>query len=313
MNKKKQDALLDLLTKKVTCGLDEAEQRQLEDIHAATEEREFRSLEITAAAIAVAGTPADELLPAHLYSKILEDADQYLGDAQAKASSPWPPAKPQADPGYDTILSPRDIGSGPARSWFEWLGWAAAAAACIILAINIWVTRTPKADQANIKPSDDSTNVLKAQLREQSNKAPTQSPQTLAPSQMREEMLRSNIEMVKANWTAGNVKEMKVSGDVIWSDEKQKGYIRLNGLPMNDGTKETYQLWISDKNQDKATPIDGGTFDVTSDGEIVIPINAKLKAKGAEMFTITIEKAGGVVVSKREKIAATAKVETPAS
>jgi anti-sigma-K factor RskA len=103
-----------------------------------------------------------------------------------------------------------------------------------------------------------------------------------------------------------------VGGDVVWSDEKQAGYMRLRGLPVNDKSKETYQLWIFDKTQDKATPIDGGTFDVDKEGEVVIPIDAKLKALGPELFAITIEKPGGVVVSKREKIAALAKVEAPA-
>ena len=138
-------------------------------------------------------------------------------------------------------------------------------------------------------------------------------PRVLSDAEKREEMMRSNVAMVKANWAAGNVKELsQVSGDVIWSDEKQSGYMRFKGLPKNDVSKETYQLWIFDKTQDKATPIDGGTFDVTSDGEVVIPINAKLKAQGAEMFAITIEKPGGVVVSKREKIAALAKVDNTA-
>jgi hypothetical protein len=57
--------------------------------------------------------------------------------------------------------------------------------------------------------------------------------------------------------------------------------------------------------------VDGGTFDVSATGEVVIPINAKLKAKSPEMFAVTMEKPGGVVVSKREKIVAVAKVETP--
>jgi hypothetical protein len=49
---------------------------------------------------------------------------------------------------------------------------------------------------------------------------------------------------------------------------------------------------------------------VNSNGEVVIPINARLKAKSPHLFAVTIEKPGGVVVSKREKIAAVAKVET---
>jgi anti-sigma-K factor RskA len=89
--------------------------------------------------------------------------------------------------------------------------------------------------------------------------------------------------------------------------------MRFRGLPVNDVQKETYQLWIFDKTQDKETPIDGGTFDVSSDGEVIIPINAKLKAQEPAMFAITIEKPGGVVVSKRGKVAALAMVEASSS
>ena len=89
--------------------------------------------------------------------------------------------------------------------------------------------------------------------------------------------------------------------------------MRLSGLPVRAAPDFCYQLWIFDKVQDKATPIDGGTFDVTQEGEIIIPINAKIRASGPLMFAITIERHGGVVVSKREKIAALAKVETQSS
>jgi anti-sigma-K factor RskA len=109
----------------------------------------------------------------------------------------------------------------------------------------------------------------------------------------------------------GTVKEISdVVGDIVWSDEKQDGYIRVKGLPKNDVSKETYQLWIFDENQDPKTPIDGGTFDINADGEVIIPIDAKLKTKNPKMFAVTIEKAGGVVVSTRGKIAALAKLET---
>ena len=122
-------------------------------------------------------------------------------------------------------------------------------------------------------------------------------------------MLRSTAGLIKADWAPGNVKELKeIAGDVVWSDEKQKGYMRFRGLPANDKTKETYQLWIFDKVQDKATPIDGGTFDVDASGEIVIPIDAKLRAVEPGMFAVTVERPGGVVVSKREKIVALATV-----
>jgi hypothetical protein len=219
-----------------------------------------------------------------LYSKIAADARQYVHVAEAE---PPPPLKPNT--GY--VERPR-------RSWFGWLGWAAAAAACIALVVNIWFIPIRPVEVAKIVET------------------PASQPQTTtprSPAEMRDEMMRSTPGMIKANFAPGNVKDMKrISGDVVWSDEKQAGYIRFRGLPVNDVNKETYQLWIFDRGQDKATPIDGGTFDVTADGEIVIPIHAKLKAQGPDMFAITVEKPGGVVVSKREKIAALAKVETQA-
>ena len=84
-------------------------------------------------------------------------------------------------------------------------------------------------------------------------------------------------------------------------------------MPANDPSKATYQLWIFDQTQDKATPIDGGTFDVDANGDVVVPINPRLHATKPEMFAVTMEKPGGVVVSKREKIAVLAKVETQKS
>jgi hypothetical protein len=85
--------------------------------------------------------------------------------------------------------------------------------------------------------------------------------------------------------------------------------MRFQGLPANDKRIATYQLWIFDETQDEKTPIDGGTFDISDSGEVIIPINAKLRARNPKLFAVTVEKPGGVVVSKREKVAALAKVQ----
>ena len=285
MSEETQDILFDLLTKKAVYGLDETEQRELDELDPGTGEMEFRSLEIAAAAISMVGIE-EEPLPAHLRSSIISNAEQYFSDAKTLISEPWPPAASQTVSASETPKSSGD-------SWFGWFGWAAAAMACIALVANIWFTRLqPKAEIAQIQP-------------------PVDTPRVLTAAELRDQMLSAATGTIKAAWTTGNVKDLtQVIGDVVWSDESQKGYMRLQGLPVNDVSKETYQLWIFDKTQDKATPIDGGTFDVKSNGDEVIPINAKLKAQGPEMFAITIEKPGGVVVSKRGKIAAIAKVET---
>ncbi len=274
MSEEQQDILFDLLSKKAVYGLDESEQQQLGRFDQGTVDAEFRSFEMTTAAISMIDLASDDAMPVHLFAKISAESEKHVGD------TPWPPA--YADVAEET----------PSPSWFSWLGWGVAVAASLALVFNLYLTRQPAPQVATAPPQ-------------------VEVPRVLTASEKREDLLRSTAGLTKADWAAGNVKELKdLSGDIVWSDEKQTGYMRFRGLPVNDAKKETYQLWIFDKTQDKATPIDGGTFDVASNGEVVIPVDAKLKAVEPGMFAITVEKPGGVVVSKREKIAALATVET---
>jgi len=96
------------------------------------------------------------------------------------------------------------------------------------------------------------------------------------------------------------------TGDVVWSASQQKGYMRFVGLMPNDPAKFQYQLWIFDKTRDQAFPVDGGVFDVSSTGEVVVAISPKLHVNDLALFAVTVEKPGGVVVSKRERIVVTA-------
>ena len=88
-----------------------------------------------------------------------------------------------------------------------------------------------------------------------------------------------------------------VEGDVVWSNERQLGFMRLRGLPVNDPELRQYQLWIVDPRRD-ARPIDGGVFDIAGGkDEVIIPIDAKLDVNTPAAFAITLEQPGGVVVS----------------
>ena len=89
-----------------------------------------------------------------------------------------------------------------------------------------------------------------------------------------------------------------VTGNVVWNDDLQQGYMLLSNMPVNDPATTQYQLWVVDSDRD-ANPVDGGVFDIP-EGEttVIIPINAKLAVSGPEAFAITREKPGGVVVSK---------------
>ncbi len=88
----------------------------------------------------------------------------------------------------------------------------------------------------------------------------------------------------------------QVRGSVTWSDSLQTGFMRLSNLPVNDPATAQYQLWIIDPERD-ANPVDGGVFDVSATGEVIVPIHAKLAVSAPQAFAITLEQPGGVVVS----------------
>jgi anti-sigma-K factor RskA len=89
----------------------------------------------------------------------------------------------------------------------------------------------------------------------------------------------------------------QVSGDVVWSDRQQRGFLRFVGLTANDPERAQYQLWIIDPERD-ARPVDGGVFDVpTGSSEVVVAIDAKLAVARPTAFAVTLEQPGGVVVS----------------
>lgn len=130
------------------------------------------------------------------------------------------------------------------------------------------------------------------------------------PSRARERMLAQSSNVLRMDWARGASPFAGLaSGDVVWSDELQTGYMRFRGLPVNDSNLQQYQLWIFDKTRDAARPVDGGVFDVpdTGDsGDIVVPIRAALRVGEATAFAVTVERPGGVVVSDREHVVATA-------
>jgi len=132
-------------------------------------------------------------------------------------------------------------------------------------------------------------------------------PPALAPAQA-ELRLRNQATDLMERKFAGIGDFKQAAGHVIWSDQAQQGYMTLSGLPVNDPTKSQYQLWVVDPTRDADAPVDGGVFDIPSDGStIVVPIAAKLLLSKPQAFVITLEQPGGVVKSKQEKVVALAK------
>jgi anti-sigma-K factor RskA len=125
----------------------------------------------------------------------------------------------------------------------------------------------------------------------------------------RETLVADAVDLVRASWTATeDAAAVGASGDVVWSSSRQEGYMRFQGLAPNDPEENQYQLWIFDPTRAdwEAKPVDGGVFDVPSNGEVVVPIDAKLAVADTALFAITVEVPGGVVVSERERLALTA-------
>ncbi len=279
MKEKDMEKLLELLSDKALASLEDDELKELQGL-----EKEFpeaikmrESFELAAAAVQLADLDMSEPLPLHLKERILKDAEKLFESSEIRLES-------------SETRRPVEVTSTESRDrvpFFAWLGWAVAGAACVALAINIYLTRLR-----------ETTTTTQTTVEVQ------QKQPTLAEER---EKLLAFPDTIKLEWhDPKNPKE--IIGDLVWSNSTQKGFVRFYKLPANDPNKETYQLWIVDESQ--KYPIDGGLFNVSSQGEVILPIDARLKVEKPKMFAVTAEKPGGVVVSDLKRLMAVAKVET---
>jgi hypothetical protein len=159
-------------------------------------------------------------------------------------------------------------------SILPWLGWAVAA--CLIIIFNL-----PTQEQAPDSP--------------------------LSVTQKFESLITNDASTQRLAFAPASDPYSKISGEVIWNDERQEGYMSLVSLPVNDPSQNQYQLWIVDPERDEL-PVDGGVFDITNDnGPSIIPIRNALPINKPVAFVITLEQPGGVVKSKQEVVVALAK------
>ncbi|MEM8546814.1 MAG: anti-sigma factor [Pseudomonadota bacterium] len=235
-------------------------------------------LELAAASAMLATLPksAPAPLPAHLRERLLQDGQARIGvEQQYYASSP---ASNKVTP--ITRHTPKPASeqkSAGSAGWFGGIGWAAAAVLGIAL-----ITQQPQGGESPVTPQSS------AELQ-------------IGYAGDREGLL-SDINTITLPWTDSEYREFAgVSGDVVWNNERQEGYLRLVNMPTNIPTAAQYQLWIVDPERAQQ-PVDGGVFDVlavnvNADGEVLIPIDAKLDILDPAAFAITREQPGGVVVS----------------
>lgn len=135
-------------------------------------------------------------------------------------------------------------------------------------------------------------------------------PRQRPPLALRAALVREAPDVLQQVFTAtGEEHGPQATGDVVWSNSRQDGFLRIQNLKVNDPTVEQYQLWIFDEQQDEKYPIDGGVFDITSVTDAIIRIHPKLRVTRPTLFAITVEKPGGVVVSDRSRLPLLAKVD----
>ena len=217
-------------------------------------------------------------------------------------------------------------------SILPWLGWAAAA--CLLVFFNLPTgdgnqNISAELTQAKTELSDKEKTIIELESAKQelaklnenlSSELLTESgkidalntqiaklTEKLPLLQKFESLIQDESDTQRLEFASASDSYKGLSGEVIWNDEKQEGYMSLENLAVNDPTKNQYQLWIVDPERDEL-PVDGGVFDITQkDGTQIIPIRNALAITKPVAFVITLEQPGGVVKSKQEIVVALAK------
>ncbi len=292
--------LVELLVQRAVDGLNSSERAELKQLLSEERYVDAGRFEYTAASLLLASdveNNAPEEMPYSLRERLMAQADTVA------ASMPEPaPRQSSAQPRVISIagrtrsttaapaVSAAPVSKAPApskssSSWASKAGWFAAAASVLIALAGWW----PRLQSGG----DPMTEIPVASTLEQE----------------RQELLAQQGVMTRTWQTTQDPAASGVTGDVVWDQRTQNGYLRFRGLQANNTDELQYQLWIFDGTRDDRYPIDGGVFDIPpGQGEVIIPITAKLQVRNPAMFAVTIEKPGGSVVSSRDRIVVLAPV-----
>ncbi len=282
------ERLCDLLAARATEGLDPAEQEELDQLSANYPELDQDELDRVAASLALSGLRIDPL-PAALRARIEADAQAWL--------------ERRSDAPRTAVVTPLPARPRPTTAWGGWL----AAAAALVLAITGWLqVERMDSERALLAARQQSLEAATMRLERDlaEKEAALAAQQETPPAQLLAELESSPGTRV-IPWSATEDPAAGgAQGAVVWNGAAQAGVMRFRGLQPNDPATTQYQLWIFDAERDDRFPVDGGVFDVPPGAaETLVPIRARLPVGEAVLFAITVEPAGGVVVSSRERIA----------
>lgn len=291
--------LVELLVQRAVDGLNSSERAELNQLLSEEKYVDAGRFEYTAASLLLAGdvennTP--EEMPYSLRERLMAQADTVAASmpaAPSRQTTSQPRVISIAGRSRSTTATPAAsakpaVSKAPAprksASFGGKVGWFAAAASVLIALAGWWP-------------------------RLQSGDPMVEAPVASTLEQKRQELLAQQGVLQRTWQTMPDPAASGVTGDVVWDQRTQNGYLRFRGLQANNTNEMTYQLWIFDGTRDERYPIDGGIFDIPpGQSEVIIPITAKLQVRNPAAFAVTIEKPGGSVVSSRDRIVVLAPV-----
>jgi anti-sigma-K factor RskA len=268
------DRMLVLLADQAISGLTADERSELKSLLEANPDFDVAAVDRTAAMLDIAASVDDiEPLPNHLRDRILAH-DRSEPEAIGRI--------------YHTAQSPSEI------RWHEVVAWITAAA-CLLLAVFAW-SRWPATnplsgpspdppvlagkDAVPALPVDDGVVRLDAKL---------------TISQLREQLLESTPDVLLLQLVSENDGAGESSGDIVWSNGRQIGYLRLK-RPAGDNPAQhhQYQVWIVGSDMSGKEIINGGIFAVNrTTGDLILPIQADQFVQQPKMFLVSVEPLGG--------------------
>lgn len=261
------ERLNELLADRALYGLDAHDHQELSDLGTSWE-REALEFELAAAAADLALAHDQTPLPAELRDQLESVGVSRLATEQGlRLTAPTSVAESKL-PGPQFTPAP-----------VPWL----VAAAAVVLAAFAWV----------FAPSGGPASISTPSL-------------ALSPDRLYDVLLAQETAIISDWAVADESLAPGASGAAIWDTESQRGVMKFAGLPVNDPSEQQYQLWIFRGDAQgglEAHPVSGGVFDIASaEGDVFVPIDARLNVDDVVAFAITIEPPGGVVVSDRTRL-----------
>lgn len=256
-NRELSERLIDLSADYAMGLQDHGDQQELE--HLDPDKSARQAFEAVAAELDIAYAETDPIdMPAGLQERLF-----------AAIPSPGSSKPAAAQPELRLTSDHTDVAGSPQMhsprgAWFPWL----VAAASLAVTAGVLLQPAPQ--------------------------APQQAP-ALTAAEKRDALLEAHAndeDLLRYAWTPTGDPAVvgQVTGELIWDEATDEGYMTIGGLEVNDPTEFQYQLWIFDASRPLGElpqhgdafgglltqrPIDGGVFDINEDGEVVIPIDPK--------------------------------------